>query len=343
MLSTWNAENINQVGPSQRGLGGGKSFKPLGDAGSSENPPSASGKGILQRKLKPLGSYSENAPPSAAKGKAAGGGRGLGGLPPNSSAKKQPRRALGDISNAGNGPPPAATNNAPSKLSGKQQLLTPGLKFTVHSDSNKAAGGAVRPRGAGSRVVASGSGKNVVGSNGRVDDIELPLGRTGDEEEVLVERRAEERAAEKFARPHRSSAVRSSRSRSQSTSSSFPKASSSSHSRSKGRFGRDITNTAAAGANTVAAASGVLEKSFDSAIKGIVRADFEEREKEISGDDKNKNKERAEASRAVLEDDSALDLDMEAVTMALEALESTPLDLVDDGFLTRDLDDLSFA
>ncbi|CAN0412843.1 unnamed protein product, partial [Ectocarpus sp. 8 AP-2014] len=179
------------------------------------------------------------------------------------------------------------------------------------------------------------------GSNGRVDDIELPLGRTGDEEEVLVERRAEERAAEKFARPHRSSAVRSSRSRSQSTSSSFPKASSSSHSRSKGRFGRDITNTAAAGANTVAAASGVLEKSFDSAIKGIVRADFEEREKEISGDDK--NKEKAEASRAVLEDDSALDLDMEAVTMALEALESTPLDLVDDGFLTRDLDDLSFA
>lgn len=34
MLSTWNAENINQVGPSQRGLGGGKSFKPLGDAGA---------------------------------------------------------------------------------------------------------------------------------------------------------------------------------------------------------------------------------------------------------------------------------------------------------------------
>ncbi|CAN0410304.1 unnamed protein product, partial [Ectocarpus sp. 8 AP-2014] len=182
------------------------------------------------------------------------------------------------------------------------------------------------------------------GSNGRVDDIELPLGRTGDEEEVLVERRAEERAAEKFARPHRSSAVRSSRSRSQSTSSSFPKASYSSHSRSKGRFGRDITNTAAARANVVAAASGVLEKSFDSAIKGIVRADFEECEKEISRDDKNKNKaEKAEASRAVLEDDSALDLDMEAVTMALEALESTPLDLVDDGFLTRDLDDLSFA
>lgn len=43
----------------------------------------------------------------------------------------------------------------------------------------------------------------MVGSNGRVDDIEFPLGRTGDEEEVLVERRAEERAAEKFARPHR--------------------------------------------------------------------------------------------------------------------------------------------
>ncbi|CAM9508145.1 unnamed protein product [Ectocarpus sp. 4 AP-2014] len=342
MLSTWNAENINQVRPSQRGLGGGKSFKPLGDAGSSENPPSASGKGILQRKLKPLGSYSENAPPSAAKGKAAGGGGGLGGLPPNSSAKKQPRRALGDISNAGNGPPPVATNIAPSKLSGKQPLLTPGLKFAVHSDSNKAAGGAVRPRGAGSRVVASGSGRSVVGSNGRVDDIELPLGRTGDEEEVLVERRAEERAAEKFARPHRSSAVRSSRSRSQSTSSSFPKPSS--RSRSKGRFGRDITNTAAAGANTGAAASGVLEKSFDSAIKCIVRADFEEGEKEISGDNKNKEKgEKAEASRAVLEDDSALDLDMEAVTMALEALESTPLDLVDDGFLTHDLDDLSFA
>ncbi|CAM9961268.1 unnamed protein product, partial [Ectocarpus sp. 12 AP-2014] len=326
MLSTWNAENINQVRPSQRGLGGGKSFKPLGDTGSSENPPSASGKGILQRKLKPLGSYSENAPPSAAKGKAAGGGGGLGGLPPNSSAKKQPRRALGDISNAGKGPPPAATNNAPSKLSGKQPLLTPGLKFTVHSDSKKAAGGAVRPRGAGSRVVASGSGRSVLGSNGRVDDIELPLGRTGDEEEVLVERRAEEKAAEKFVRPHRSSsAVRSSRSRSQSTSSSFPKASSSSHTRSKGRFGRDITNTAAAGANTGAAASGVLEKSFDSAIKDIVRADFEELEKEISGDAKNKEKgEKAEATRAVLEVDSALDLDMEAVTMALEALESTP-------------------
>ncbi|CAM9765245.1 unnamed protein product [Ectocarpus fasciculatus] len=146
--------------------------------------------------------------------------------------------------------------------------------------------------------------------------------------------------------PKRSSAVRSSRSRSQSTSSSFPKASSSrSYSRSKGRFGRDITNTSKAGANAggaAASASGVLEKSFDSAIKGIVRADFEEREKEISGDDKEKPQ-KPEARRGILEDDSDLDLDMEAVTMALEALESTPLDLMDDGFLTHDLDDLSFA
>ena len=31
MLSTWNAENINHLGPSQRG--GSKSFKALGDGG----------------------------------------------------------------------------------------------------------------------------------------------------------------------------------------------------------------------------------------------------------------------------------------------------------------------
>lgn len=158
-----------------------------------------------QRKLKPLGSYSENAPPSAAKGKAGGLG-----LQANSSSKPHPlkqRRALVDISNAGKGSAAGlgGSGNASSKLSGKQ--LTPGLKFTVHSDSRgvaeaPAAKSVKTPAGGGrfkSRVTVRG--RSVVGPDGRVDDVEMLLGRTGDEEEVLVERRMEQRATLKYATP----------------------------------------------------------------------------------------------------------------------------------------------
>lgn len=39
MLSAWNDENVNQVGPTQRGLGGGKSSRALGDAGTEGASP----------------------------------------------------------------------------------------------------------------------------------------------------------------------------------------------------------------------------------------------------------------------------------------------------------------
>ena len=147
-----------------------------------------------QRKLKPLGSYSENAPPSAAKSKGKVGGLGL--LPTSSSKPQQKqRRALGDISNAGK-LSAGGSGNAPAKLSGKQP--TPGLSFAVHSDAGKAGGaGVAKARGSGSRVAAAAAvkGRSAARPEEHVDDVELVLGRTGDEEEVLVERRAEQRVA----------------------------------------------------------------------------------------------------------------------------------------------------
>ncbi len=153
-----------------------------------------------QRKLKPLGSYSENAPPSAAAAKGKAGGLGL---QPGSSSKPQQkqRRALGDISNAGKGLAGAAgAGNGSQKLSGKQ--LTPGLKFVVHSDSGKAGGApqkARAPSAASSKpttkAAAAVKGRSMVRPDGQVEDVELALGRMGDEEEALVERREEQRAA----------------------------------------------------------------------------------------------------------------------------------------------------
>lgn len=77
----------------------------------------------------------------------------------------------------------------------------------------------------------------------------------------------------------RSSAVRSNRPRSRSTAPSFPKATSGS--RSKPKFGRDITNTAASSSNGAYDAAGdgdgvsMADKSLDSAIDCILRDDFE--------------------------------------------------------------------
>ncbi|CAM9133027.1 unnamed protein product [Scytosiphon promiscuus] len=354
MLRAWNDENVNQVGPTQRGLGGGKSLKALGDAGlgSSENLPSAPGKGTLkqqhqQRKLKPLGCYSENAPLSTAKGK----GPGLGTLA-NSSSKPQAlkqRRALVDISNAGKGASAGlgGAANASSKPSGKQP--TPGLKFAVHSDS-RGFGGTETARAKSAKAPVGGGRfkskvtvrrRNVVGPDGRVDDVEMLLGRTGDEEELLVERKMEQRAALKYARPHGHSAIRSNRPRSRSTAPSFPKATSAS--RSKPKFGRDITNTAAASgfgdydASTCDAGGGATgvnsaDKSLDSAIDCILRDDFEDARKGLT----------KTADRAALEEP---DLDMEAVAMALEALEedTSPLDLIDDNFDDFDTNDLDIS
>eukprot|EP00752_Nemacystus_decipiens_P013801 g12253.t1 len=361
MLSTWNAENVNHLGPSQRG--GTKGFKGLGDAGQglSENPPPPSGKGMLQqqqqRKLKPLGSYSENAAPSAAKGHAKGkaGGLGLGLLPTSSSKPQQKqRRALGDISNAGKLPAGGGGNiPANAKLSSKQP--TPGLSFAVHSDAGKAGAGGttkVRGSGSGSRVAVAGAvkGRSAAKPEEHVDDVEMVLGRTGDEEEVLVERKAEQRAAAaaaaalKHATRSRSSR---SRSRSQSTSSAFAKSSASAHNSgttSKTRFGRDITNTAAAataGAGTTGACGvtacgvGALDKSLDSAIERICLNDFEDGKKDLA------NGNKADSARALLEDDDDMGTDMEmgSLAMPLEGhdLDSIPDALVDDeGFLMQE-------
>lgn len=174
------------------------------------------------RKPAPLGGYSENPPPSASKGKT-GGGLGLSLRPPNSSSKpqqqKQQRRALGDISNAGKGPPGAGgggshnnSSSSSSSISGpsKAKQLTPGLKFPVHSDSSKvsgagAAGAKARGGSSSTSTKARVGVKGRVGfrTDGNVEDVEAVLGRTGDEEEVLVERRFEEREARKYSRPFR--------------------------------------------------------------------------------------------------------------------------------------------
>lgn len=118
----------------------------------------------------------------------------------DSKPKQQQRRALGDISNAGKVPAGAGSGNGGSKLPSAKKLAS-GLKFSVHSDpwiqgavdTGKASATTTKQARVG---IAGGEGEGFVKKRAFfVEDIEMTMGRTGDEEEVLVQRRAEERAA----------------------------------------------------------------------------------------------------------------------------------------------------
>lgn len=140
-------------------------------------------KGNKQRR--PLGSRSENTP-------APGKGAAL-----TSATKPKQRRALGDISNAGDGLNSGGSVNG-SKIVGKQPA--PRLAFTIHSDARDegprtkglSAPSSARPSNG---VVVRESERVVSKPDVSVDEVEMPMGRMGDEEELLVQRRAEERAA----------------------------------------------------------------------------------------------------------------------------------------------------
>lgn len=125
--------------------------------------------------------------------------------------QQQPRRALVDISNAGNGPAGAGSGNGGSKLSSGKKSAS-GLNFSVHSDpwkqgtvgTGKVSGTTTTTGGGGSGIASKQAKVEVAGGEGEgfakkhaffVEDIEMVMGRTGDEEEVLVRRLAEERAA----------------------------------------------------------------------------------------------------------------------------------------------------
>lgn len=121
-----------------------------------------------------------------------------------SDPKPKQRRALGDISNAGQGKSGPASNG--SKLGGVKPSSVQGLSFTVHSDaklssSSTAAGGGVKAGGA--MVERTVEKPPVKGVEGAVEDVERTMGRTGDEEEALVQRKEEQRAST-MANPFRS-------------------------------------------------------------------------------------------------------------------------------------------
>lgn len=175
----------------------------------SENPPPpvagksalhADSRGNNSNQRRPLGGRSENVQAS-----------GKGARHVSDSKPKPQRRALGDISNAGKVPGGAGSgNNGSNFLSGKKPAS--GLKFSVHSDpwqhggvssnttgAGKASGGGVGgglKQGKVGAGVAVGEGVRPVKKRAFfVEDIEVAMGRTGDEEEALVQRKAEERAA----------------------------------------------------------------------------------------------------------------------------------------------------
>lgn len=164
----------------------------------SENAAPASGKGGLLsdpkgfKQRRPLGFRSENAPRASGKG----------GVLASDSKPKQ-RRALGDISNAGLRSASGGSANGPT-LGGKQPPS--GLKFAVHSDSKRegsatrkskgSATGVSKPRAAG-RQSEKERERPVLKVEARVEDIEVAMGRTWEEEDRLVQQRDEERAAKK--------------------------------------------------------------------------------------------------------------------------------------------------
>lgn len=169
-------------------------------------------KATNQSQRRPLGKRSENAP---AAGK---GTKGLGFL--SDSTQQKQRRALVDISNSGNkGSSAAAANgsniNGP-KTGGGKHLSQGRLKFTVHSDSRLLHGESENILNFGGKsgtvneladalpasprfVEKNKQRKPLVKLDAEVDDVEMVMGRTGDEEEVFVQRRVEQRAAAKAA------------------------------------------------------------------------------------------------------------------------------------------------
>lgn len=170
----------------------------------SENAPPRSGKGALLSEFKgskhrlPLSYRSENTPHTNGKE-----GRGL------TDSKPKQRKALGDISNAGKASLGGGNSNGGSKFGGKQ--LPSGLKFSVHNDSrgisNDGYGASAgktlsTPSTSKVKAVVRESEWTVSKPEARVDDVEAVMGRTWEEEDVLVQKRAEQRVA-KAANPFR--------------------------------------------------------------------------------------------------------------------------------------------
>lgn len=210
MLSAWSAENINQVAPGQRG---GKTRKALGDTGlGSENAPPSSrkggplsdAKGTKQRR--PLGYRSENSQQTVGK------------VERVTDSKPKHRKALGDISNSRKGSLGGSGSLNGAKLGGKQ--VPSGLNFFIHSDSQRkdassaSAGKASMPQSVAKPriVIARDIEKAVATPESHVDDVEMVMGRTWEEEDALVQKKAEQRAA-KALNPFRPASKRTPRAR----------------------------------------------------------------------------------------------------------------------------------
>lgn len=117
-------------------------------------------------------------------------------------SKPKQRKALGDISNAGKLSLGGASSNSGSKFGGKQ--LPSGLKFSVHSDSRSigkdgsgasAGKASSTPSTSKAKAVLRESERTVSKPEAHVDDVEAVMGRTWEEEDALVQKRAEQRAA----------------------------------------------------------------------------------------------------------------------------------------------------
>ena len=163
--------------------------------GLSENAPVLPGKGVPLPEAKgikqrrPLGFRSENTPHVV-----------VGKVGREVDSKPKQRKALGDISNARKGSHGGSGSLNGAKLGGKQP--PPGLKFSVHSDSrhkdgsSASAGKASVPQSISKpRVFTKESEKAIEKPENFVDDVEIVMGRTWEEEDVLVQKKNEQRAA----------------------------------------------------------------------------------------------------------------------------------------------------
>lgn len=124
-------------------------------------------------------------------------------------SKQKQRKALGDISNARKASLGGGNSNGGSKFGGKQ--LPSGLKFSVHNNSRGiskdgygASAGKVlsTPSTSKTKAAVRETERTVLKPEARVDDVEAVMGRTWEEEDALVQKRAEQRAA-KAANPFR--------------------------------------------------------------------------------------------------------------------------------------------
>ncbi|CAM9143336.1 unnamed protein product [Sphacelaria rigidula] len=299
--------------------------------------------------VKPLGSRNENAAAATGKGKGISLVKNVGGS--GSKPMQHQRKKLGDISNRDRAP--AAGGSGGGAMGGELHLQAKGAAGSKGSlpGKDKATSafksGLKAPAPRVTRPLLAERSLDSSLNRGDVADVELAMGRLGDEEEVLVRRRNEQRAAMAMSNAFRSTkssrdVMRGKRTKIPSSSSCSPRASCTASSRSLS----DHNHGTGSAEQALCGVSGMLtegrpsraeegtqdaaDEQLQRAIDRLLRDDFEEilgQKVGSAGDGLSFN---------VNEDVTG---DVDWLASDLEGVGSLPVSpLEDDNFLTQDLD-----